>query len=244
MRIDGRAAAADIISKLGESLRGKTVGVVMEPGDAASASFVTIKEKTATRLGVELRRFGPAQAADAAQCDGMIVQLPIKNAEQLIALIPEEKDIDALRQDSPFVAPVALAVEEILTRSNVDPAGKRAIVVGEGRLVGKPVAKLLRQLGAQVEAISLEQGSLEQLKGADVVVSGAGVPGLIKPEMLKPGVVLIDAGTSESAGKVAGDCDPACEHIASVFTPVPGGVGPIAVAALFKNLQKIQHELF
>ncbi len=69
-----------------------------------------------------------------------------------------------------------------------------------------------------------------------MVVLGAGEPGLIKPEMLKPGVVLIDAGTSESAGKLAGDADPACAEVASVFTPVPGGVGPIAVAMIFKNL--------
>ena len=80
-----------------------------------------------------------------------------------------------------------------------------------------------------------------ELKDADIVVSGAGSPHLIKPEMLKEGVVLIDAGTSESAGKVVGDCDPACAELASVFTPVPGGVGPIAVAMLFKNFFALSH---
>lgn len=74
------------------------------------------------------------------------------------------------------------------------------------------------------------------LKEADIVVSGAGSPHFIKPHMLKSGVVLIDAGTSEQAGKLAGDCDPACAEVVSVFTPVPGGVGPVAVAMLFKNL--------
>lgn len=82
-------------------------------------------------------------------------------------------------------------------------------------------------------------GSLAALKDADIVILGAGEPGLVKPEMLKEGVVLIDAGTSEAGGKLAGDADPACAAVASVFTPVPGGVGPIAVAMIFKNLAQL-----
>ena len=83
---------------------------------------------------------------------------------------------------------------------------------------------------------TLEEGSIEDLKNADIVVSGAGNPGFIKPEHLKQGVALIDAGTSELNKKLAGDADPSCANVASVFTPVPGGVGPVAVAMIFKNL--------
>lgn len=117
----------------------------------------------------------------------------------------------------------------------VPTRGKKATVVGSGRLVGAPAARLLRELGAEVQV--LEKGdSLDVLKDADIIVLGAGEPGLVKPEHLKEGVVLIDAGTSESNGKVAGDADPACAEKAALFTPVPGGVGPIAVAMIFKNL--------
>jgi methylenetetrahydrofolate dehydrogenase (NADP+)/methenyltetrahydrofolate cyclohydrolase len=84
-----------------------------------------------------------------------------------------------------------------------------------------------------------ESSDFSILKSADIVVSGAGVPHLIKPEMLRQGVVLIDAGTSESDGALAGDADPACAEVASVFTPVPGGVGPIAVACLFRNVLRL-----
>ena len=76
----------------------------------------------------------------------------------------------------------------------------------------------------------------DDLKDADIVVSGAGNPGFIKPEHLKKGAALIDAGTSELNKKITGDVDPACADIASVFTPVPGGVGPVAVAMIFRNL--------
>jgi methylenetetrahydrofolate dehydrogenase (NADP+) / methenyltetrahydrofolate cyclohydrolase len=112
-------------------------------------------------------------------------------------------------------------------------------VVGAGRLVGAPAIELLKDLGAEVSVVTDVHGSLLDLKDADIVVLGAGKPALVKPEMLKPGVVLIDAGTSnppQGGSTVVGDADPRCAEVASVFTPVPGGIGPIAVAMLFKNL--------
>ena len=135
--------------------------------------------------------------------------------------------------------PVAEAIKEVLRLHDVRPRGKIAVVVGAGRLVGAPAAKLLRELGAEVSVITQTSGSLVELKTADIVVLGVGEPGFIKTEMLKQDVVLIDAGTSEQGGKLAGDADPACISVASVFTPVPGGIGPIAVAMIFKNLSDL-----
>jgi methylenetetrahydrofolate dehydrogenase (NADP+)/methenyltetrahydrofolate cyclohydrolase len=93
----------------------------------------------------------------------------------------------------------------------------------------------LRQQGAHVTVLTSADEVSAALGAADIIVSGAGSPHLIKPEHVKPGAVLIDAGTSESGGTLAGDADPACANVTSVFTPVPGGVGPIAVAKLFEN---------
>lgn len=233
MIVDGKQIAEDIVAQLGDSLRGRTLGIVVNVGDPATESFVKIKERLAERLGVKVVR---GELEDLLTCDGVLVQLPHPDAGMFVPQIPPEKDVDALGLHPEVVAPVAAAVKEILTRyRKVEPCGK-AVVVGEGKLVGRPVAQMLRQQGYSVSVVSLEQGSLTSLKDADVVVSGAGSPHLIQPDMIKPGVVLIDAGTSEQAGKVVGDCDPACAEVASVFTPVPGGIGPIAVAMLFKNL--------
>jgi len=232
MIVDGKHIAEEIVASLGDSLRGRTLGMVVNSGDAATESFVKIKERIAQRLGVVVKR---GELRDLlTSCDGVLVQLPHPDAGILTPQIPSEKDVDALGLHPEVLAPVAGAVKEILKRHT--PAGKKAVVVGEGKLVGKPVAAMLREEDYTVEVVSLEQGSLSALKDADVVVSGAGSPHLIKPEHVKPGVILIDAGTSEQAGKVVGDCDPACAEVASVMTPVPGGVGPIAVAMLFKNL--------
>jgi methylenetetrahydrofolate dehydrogenase (NADP+)/methenyltetrahydrofolate cyclohydrolase len=237
MMADGRMIAEDILNGLGESLRGRVLGIVANAGDPATESFVRIKEKAAARLGVEVRK-GELDDLLAA-CDGVLVQLPHPQAGELCAKIPPGKDVDALGLAPQVLAPVAGAVGEILLRSGVETRGAKAVVVGDGALVGRPVSRMLRGMGAEVSVVTLEQGSLSQLKDADIVVSGAGSPRLIKPDMLKRGVALIDAGASESGGKVAGDADPACADIASVFTPVPGGVGPVAVAMLFKNLLEL-----
>lgn len=234
MVIDGKKMGENILLQIGDTLRGKKLGIVAAPGNPAIESFIKIKTKVAERLGVEVVR---GRLEDiATMCDGVLVQLPHPEAEVLLPQIPGHKDVDALSTQPQVMAPVAAAVQYILSREGIGVANKKVVVVGEGRLVGKPVADMLRAEGSEVLVVSLEQGSLAELKDADIVVSGAGSPHLIKPEMLKQGVVLIDAGTSESAGKVVGDCDPACAEVASIFTPVPGGVGPVAVAMLFKNL--------
>ncbi len=239
MIIDGKAIAEEVLLAL-EKERAAfgplRLGIVTNEGDAATDSFVRIKSRIAERLNIELVRFAPAYITDALKCDGVIVQLPMPGSDALLDLLPPDKDVDALGLAPAVRAPVAEAVAEVLSRSVVDPLGKVAIVVGAGRLVGLPVAALLKDAGAEVSVITQTHGSLDSLKNADIVVLGAGEPGLVQPRMLKPGVVLIDAGTSEQGGKLSGDADPACAQAASVFTPVPGGIGPIAVAMIFKNL--------
>jgi methylenetetrahydrofolate dehydrogenase (NADP+)/methenyltetrahydrofolate cyclohydrolase len=183
--------------------------------------------------------------------DAVIVQLPLPegvNQEELLNSIPVEKDADVLSraarerfekgEEGALLPPVVGAIREILQSGNVAIAGKRAVVIGAGFLVGGPVAKWLRQQGADVEVLTIESSNealVAALAEADIIVSGTGSPGLIMPDMIKQGLALIDAGTSESNGKIVGDADPACADKCSLFTPVPGGVGPIAVACLFEN---------
>src|SRR3989344_5320258 len=198
MLVDGKKIAEEIIAGLGESLSGKRLGIVVGAQDSATDSFIKIKSRVAERLGVVVVRGELEELIKT--CDGVIVQLPIPNSEALLAALPPEKDVDALGSAPLVRAPVAEAIAEVLSRNGVNPSGKKAMVVGAGRLVGAPAAKLLRELGADVSIITHAHGSLEQLKNADIVVLGAGEPGLIKPEMLKQGVVLIDAGTSEQGG--------------------------------------------
>ena len=250
MILDGRKLAAEILARTKERASHlpsppKVVAIIGEE-TAATKSYLKIKEARAADAGCifEARTLG----ADYSDADAVIIQLPLPegmDAKILCDSIPLEKDADVLstlarmkfEADEPdaLIPPVAGVVAEILKSAGVDPRVKKAVVIGNGWLVGKPCAAMLAHLGADVSHVTLESGDLSILKDADIIVSGAGSPHLIKPEMIKEGVVLIDAGTSESSGKLVGDADPACAEKCLLFTPVPGGVGPIAVAKLFEN---------
>ncbi|HEY4522044.1 MAG TPA: bifunctional 5,10-methylenetetrahydrofolate dehydrogenase/5,10-methenyltetrahydrofolate cyclohydrolase [Candidatus Paceibacterota bacterium] len=259
MILDGRRIAAELYAalsrrrkKLGRIL---TLGIIVSGHDPVIESFVRIKKRAADRLNIEMVRVDLPDSASnedavgavrelAERTDAVIVQLPLLNSldtETVLAAIPDEKDVDAINprvgeNEHTVVAPVALAVVEMLQRGGIDPRGKHTVVVGQGRLVGAPSAALLRTRGADVHMFTRTHSSIESLKDADIIICGAGNPGFIKPVHVKSGVAIIDAGTSESAGRIMGDADPACADKASVFTPVPGGVGPVAVAMIFKNL--------
>jgi methylenetetrahydrofolate dehydrogenase (NADP+)/methenyltetrahydrofolate cyclohydrolase len=124
----------------------------------------------------------------------------------------------------------------MLDAHQVPIEGANVVVVGQGRLVGKPAAELMRQRGAHVTELRKGDDLHAHVAGADIVILGAGSPGLITPDMISTNVVILDAGTSESGGVVVGDADPACAEKARLMTPVPGGVGPLAVVEIFANL--------
>lgn len=260
MIVDGKAISNELLASIKERrarIEGPiTLGIVISAGDPVTESFVRIKSKIAADLNIGIVRYDITEPTTEAAMDGVrafkydpaidgvVVQLPMPAGIDLNAVLsemPADKDIDGinpfLRERERIVrAPVALAVEEILNRTGTIVQGARVVVVGAGRLVGLPTALLLRERGADVKMFTLDQGRIEDLKDADIIVLGAGQPHFIKPEHIKDGVVIIDAGTSESSGMIQGDADPACAKKASVFTPVPGGVGPIAVAMIFKNI--------
>ncbi|MES2224468.1 MAG: bifunctional 5,10-methylenetetrahydrofolate dehydrogenase/5,10-methenyltetrahydrofolate cyclohydrolase [Patescibacteria group bacterium] len=230
--------------------------------DAASTKFVGMKMAVAKTLGIyaehvhsdaanTIDALAVLQEAIDADYDGIVVQLPVPegiDATTLVNILPVEKDIDVLSTaalmafatgSSGRMPPVAAAAELILTIYKVSLDNKKIVIRGKGKLVGETVMMLLDSKGVSYIAIDIntpEEEQLALLKEADVIVSGIGVPHSLTPDMVKEGVVLIDAGTSEQTGKLVGDIDPACAEKASLYTPVPGGVGPITVACLFRNL--------
>ncbi|MBU1292599.1 bifunctional 5,10-methylenetetrahydrofolate dehydrogenase/5,10-methenyltetrahydrofolate cyclohydrolase [Patescibacteria group bacterium] len=258
MILDGRALAKEIVEETRESLpRTAVVRAVVVSPSPATESYLSIKEARAEDAGMHLEIVRVPETASTEEvikavqesgCDSLLVQLPLPkhlDARAILNAIPIEKDADVLssaayelfKSGTPetLLPPVVSAIAEILSRENISVSGKRAVVVGQGRLVGEPAAEWLRMQGAEVVVITLESGNLSTLQTADIIVSGAGSPGLITPELISEGVVLIDAGTSEQGGVIVGDALPSCAQKAALFTPVPGGVGPVAVACLFRN---------
>jgi methylenetetrahydrofolate dehydrogenase (NADP+)/methenyltetrahydrofolate cyclohydrolase len=173
------------------------------------------------------------------------------NRQKILDLIPPEKDADLLsektwmrfeNQITPLIPPVAGAVLLALDEYKIDVYRKQVAIVGYGKLVGQPVSIVLKRRGAYIEVIDSKTSSLARekiLKDADIIVTGVGKQGLIRPELVKEGVVLLDGGTSESSGGTAGDIDFSCETKASYFARVPGGLGPLTVASLLKNVVEL-----
>lgn len=259
MIIDGKKLASEVLARVraGVSRRPLVQAIVMQPSPATE-SYLRVKSARAHEAGmdfdvVRVENDAPTEELvrkiTLSEADAIIVQLPVADhvdTRVVLEAIPIEKDADVLsagartkfeaNESGALVPPVAGAVAEILASANIDPRGMHAVVVGEGWLVGKPCATLLSHMGAEVTHLT-RTSDISILAEADLIVSGAGDPHFIKPEMIKEGVILIDAATSESSGKIAGDADPACASKCRLFTPVPGGVGPLAVAKLFENVK-------
>lgn len=258
MVIDGNKLAQEIKQGLELQARGKDLrlAVVRVGEDPVSERYVERKKKLGLDIGVEVVVYEysstimeddlvqeVARLATDQRINGIIVQLPLPpeiNEQRILDLIPPDKDVDALGLEARVLPPTVGAVKEILERNNIELIGKKAVVLGKGKLVGRPVAIWLTQEGAEVSVIdSKTNDPASLLKQADIIISGVGRSDLITPEVIKEGVVLIDAGTSEQSGQLVGDANPACAGKCSLFTPVPGGVGPLTVVMLFKNLLEL-----
>lgn len=250
MIVNGKQIAADILARAkaraAKLSHPPQVVAIVGSETSATLSYLGIKQRQADEAGCSFTVVPLGAAYDTA--DAVLIQLPLPadvDTKAELDKIPVEKDADVLSSAArakfekgdadALLPPVVGAVAEILALYNVNPKDKRAVVLGDGWLVGNPCASWLEQQGAEVFHISSKGADLSMLALADIIISGAGDAHVIKPDMIKEGVVLIDAGTSESGGTIAGDADPACADKCSVFTPVPGGVGPIAVAKLFDN---------
>lgn len=264
MMIDGRKIANELIARLKESPAPKKfLAAVIVGGDAASVSFINQKEKVAKELGVDFRieKHGAdvtenaligtlANLGEDKDCGGIILQLPLPahmNRESVIEAIPIEKDVDVLRGGDLVLSPAIGVVEEILKIKNYQLKTARAAVVGLGFLVGKPIVAWLA--GKVKQLIALDIGDdLARLKDADVVVLGTGKAGLVKPEMLKDGALVIDFGYSRAPdGELHGDFD--STNLINqptnqlTYTPTPGGTGPILVAKLFENFYRVERQV-
>lgn len=177
------------------------------------------------------------------QTDGIVVQLPFPphiDIDAVLKAVPQACDVDAIHYDGSddrVLPPVVGAIQEIADRHDILFAAQHVVIVGKGKLVGAPASIWCQKQGAKVTVIDKETPDVPSLmQSAHIIISGAGQPGLITPDMLRENVVLFDAGTSEEGGVLKGDADPACAEKAYLFTPVPGGIGPITIAILLRNL--------
>ena len=240
-----------------------TLAVVLVGADAPSAVYLQQILRTCQKVGAEGRlvEIGSEVTADAI-CNeierlnadpavgGIIVQMPLPSHIPLHAVIDSidpAKDIDGIHPRNAgllslgydgFLPATAQAAVEILKRSGIEIAGKRVVVVGRSNVVGKPAALLLlREHGSVTILHSRTRDLAHHTRDAEILVVAAGRPGLIRGEMLSPGVVVVDVGINVVGDKLLGDVDfESARDVVSAITPVPGGVGPLTNALLLSHL--------
>lgn len=261
MIVDGRALSRELLLQVRETIsRPYIVRAVTVSPSKATESYLKIKTKKADEAGMRMEVVELPEDSTTDEviesvlkegADAVIVQLPLPehiDATKVVNSIPLSKDADVLSEAAynnfltgkGVLPPVVAAVKEIIDRHNVSLEDKQILVVGAGKLVGRPVSTWLTGLGHTVITVRSSEERDKYIHTADIVITGTGKTHSITKDMLKEGVAVIDAGTSESNGAILGDVHPECSEKASLFTPVPGGVGPVAVACLFKNVASLQ----
>lgn len=258
MIVDGKAIANTILEKVRKDIvkLNRTpclTAFTCEP-TFETEMFLKRKCKVAESVGIRVRvvefdreacqeEIAISISHASADSDGVVVQLPFPDridVEEILTVVSPDLDVDALTydgQDDSVLPPVVGAIRAILQHHNISLANKKVVVIGQGRLVGAPSAIWAKTQGAEVTVLKKGDSLNDStLKEADVVISGAGQPSLIKASMLREGVIILDAGTSEESGVLKGDVDSGVKEMASLFTPVPRGIGPITIAVLLDNL--------
>jgi len=268
--IDGRKISKEILEEIKKEINSLPFQPVfcdvLVGNDPVSHQYVNMKKHAAEELGIRFHEaFFPAEITTEdlvkeikilnkiPNMCGIIVQLPLPehlNQEEILDAVDSRLDVDCLSSvasekfyqgDLHLGFPAALACMYLLDFLNLNLKDKKIVVLGQGKLVGKPVSALLHFRGLNPEIISSRtEGKEMLLKEADVIISGIGKGQYIKGDMIKNRAVIIDAGTSELNSGIVGDVDlESIKGVADFVSPVPGGVGPMTIAILFRNVLKV-----
>ena len=266
--LDGKAVAAavkdDVGSAVSELDYQPGLATVLVGDDPASHTYVRGKRRDAEQVGIasihheleatvsqgELLELIDSLNADDA-VDGILVQLPLPgnlNGEHTVERIDPAKDVDGLHPFSlgklvlgePGLRPCTPSgVMRILDHYGIETSGARTVIVGRSFLVGRPLALMMSERGAD-STVSVAHSRTKDLPGvtreADILVAAAGAPGLIGADHVGPGATVIDVGINRTDDGLVGDVDfDAVVEVAGAITPVPGGVGPMTRAMLLSN---------
>jgi len=255
--IEGKKIADKILNNLKAEVEasGKKpkLAVLLVGNDGASEIYVGLKKNAAEKVGIgfELFRFSEENSEEEIlekiselnkdeKVSGMIIQLPLPEkfaTQKIINTIDPKKDVDGFHPENktlPAVFPEAML--ELLKSTN-EYQNKKAIVVANSETFGEKMCEVLKKENIKCEYVLASDISTEKLNQADILISAVGQAGIITAEMVKDGAIVIDGGITKSDDKVLGDVDfEQVKNKTSFITPVPGGVGPMTIACLLRNV--------
>ena len=240
------------------------LGTILVGDDAGSHAYVNGKHKDCAEVGISSIRIDLPKSAtqkdvmnaitqlnNDANCTGFIVQLPLpKGLDGNLALeaMNPDKDADGLHpsnlgklvlgQDGPLPC-TPRGIIELLRAYKVEINGASIVIIGRGVTVGRPLGLLLTRKTENATVTLCHTGTKDltsHLINADIVIAAAGVPHLVKPNMIKKGAALVDVGITRTENGLVGDIDPQVRDVAGFFSPMPGGTGPMTRAMLLTNV--------
>jgi len=228
------------------------LAIIQAKDDPAINVYVRLKQRYGSEIGVEVVAYKIQQSEIKDKIEvlnkdesvhGIIIQLPIEDeskTEDLINLVAREKDVDALAKKTDFDPATPVAILWLLAGYNVSLKDKKVLLIGRGKLVGAPLEKMLKTSDIDLTVADRKTEDLKTLcLISDIIITATGKPGLITPNMIKPGTVVVDAGTASEDGGLVGDLSDNVYDMDNItLTPKKGGVGPLTVCALFENVIK------
>ena len=240
------------------------LGTILVGDDAGSHAYVGGKHKDCAEVGINSIRIDLPKTASQSDvmnsieklnndpsCTGFIVQLPLPSgldSNKALEAINPQKDADGLHptnlgklvlgQNGPLPC-TPRGIIELLRTYKIEINGAKVVIIGRGVTVGRPLGLLLTRKAENATVTLCHTGTKDltsHLLTADIVIAAAGVPHLVKPDMIKKGAALIDVGITRTDNGLVGDIDPKVQEIAGYFSPMPGGTGPMTRAMLLTNV--------
>ena len=240
------------------------LGTILVGSDPGSVAYVDGKHKDCAEVGIKSIKVNLPDSVSTADvvaavnklnqdpnCTGFIVQLPLPSGidvQEVLSAIDPKKDADGLTPTNlgnlvlsfnEIIPCTPKAIVALLSEYKIKLSGAKVLIIGRGLTVGRPLSILLSQkaINATITLAHSATSNLSALiKESDVVIAAIGSAHFVKPEMVKPGAVIVDVGITRVDNKLVGDVDPTVAQIASAIAPMPGGVGPLTRAMLLQNV--------
>ena len=246
------------------------LGTILVGDDPGSVAYVEGKHRDCAEVGINSIKVNLSAKASQSEivnavnelnknskCTGFIVQLPLPKSvdvQKVLAQIDPKKDADGLHPTNlgnlvlaknSVIPCTPKAILSLLNEYKINLVGAKVLIIGRGTTVGRPLSILLSQKESNATVTLAHTGTKnlsELLLDSDIVIAAIGSPHFLKPEMIKSGVVVIDVGITRTAHGLVGDVDPKVSDKAAVFSPMPGGVGPMTRAMLLSNLMELSNQ--
>jgi len=242
------------------------LAIILIGNNPSSITYTSLKEKACKETGIHVEKYHYPETTDEniildkikelnkdEKINGILIQLPLPkkfNANKIVNSVNPIKDVDGLhslnlgnlsRRIETIAPATPKAILKIFEKEQINLEGKNIVIINSSIVIGRPLADIFLNRGATVTICNKKTRNLENhTKEADILISATGVPNLINKEMVKQGAIVIDAGFSKINGKVCGDICSDVKEKCSLLSPVPGGAGPMTIAALLENVLILQ----